>query len=363
MKTAYIIKSPARYVSFDCQPNTGLTFITSTMDITYLNNVLINGDLKLFIQQDIHEHGVGIPNVWFLIFSNAPMNNVDLEKAWKYAVETGALLNRYTQLGQSFSYEHIWAFPNVPDEWLIEQTLVQFKGKDGIQGIYWDDPRKPTYVEDGELLRESTIHAVNADLVAVIQSDERLTQSHFVHISLPGNSNIDTKGFDQRKNVLEEIKAKGFQIDSVTVLYLLTLFNRAISSQDIFQSNITLFQMVEVIIGITSGTKIANAAKSRLKTFLESDLELSKFSDRLINATGNIPLETSKELLEKGIEQLVGSKNAKNLNLSDFSKWRQIRGALTHPKEAKALTETDFVATYKSLRSFCTAVVKHLHEQ
>ncbi|PIB25879.1 hypothetical protein BFP76_12820 [Amylibacter kogurei] len=361
MKTAYVIKSAAKDVSFDCDRVKGLTFITSVIDVTYLNNAILGCNLKLLVQQKIDDDRIEKPIIWFLIFSAEPISNTNLEKAWRYAIKVGATLNQYTQLGHSFSYENFWGISGIPDEWNLAETQIKFSDNQEFEGIYWYDPKKPTKIENGEEFAEVEIRHRQREVRFTTVSPEGLTYNHFAHASIPGKVNVGSK-FSQRKNVLEKLGKKGFSLKCETSYYLLSLYNRAITSHDVFHSNNTLFQMVEVIIGSVDGTKISPEAKSKLAALIDSDPDLHPFSDRIVNAIGGIPIETSKELLKSGLIKLVGKEAAENLDFSDFGKWRKLRGALTHPKKAQALTDVEFVATYNSLRNFCTALTKCVNE-
>lgn len=358
MRTAYLIKSHAQSVDFDCRPKLGLTFVTSAIDLTFLDNVVLNGDLKLLVRQEIHDHGVSVPDVWFLIFSEESAGNDGLEMVWKYATQFGSTLYRYTRLGQSFSYKNVWTFPQIPDSWVLEETYVQFDDKGGFNCIYWDDPSQPIHEQDGEEGRKVTGKTVNADHVTVITNDKNLTQSHFTHVCMPGNVNVDTGPFHQTKEVLELITKHGFDYPSETHFYLLQLYNRAISSEDIFSSYILFYQMIEVLIRFADGQTLSVSEIEGLKTFVKGDEKLAPYYDRLVSSVSNITKETSRELLLSGVSKIVGEDKASGLDINAFKSWRLLRGDLTHPKKARALTEQHFVETYRSLRAFCSGLVQ-----
>lgn len=362
MATIYLIKTEAKFVSFDCHPNTGLTFTTSVQNISFLNNVVINGDLKILVQQDNQNYFLGKPFLWVLVKSDKPMNNTGLEEAWKYATKIAAQLHRYTKLGQSFSYKNIWSFPNIPDDWVLGETYLEFKENGQIEGIYWDNPADPVIEKDGETEKTVKLKTVNADYVAVIENENNLTQTHLSHFSLPCDANINAGLLRQAKTVLAEMDKHGFNTASEIQLYLLQLYNRAISSEDIFISFIFLFQMVEVIIRPVKGKKISPEGRKRFQALLAKDEELSQYMERLINSATNITIETSAELLAEGANLIIGEEKAKALNSSDFSKWRKMRGQLTHPEEFKELTEREFVEKYKSIRKFCADLVQSFYE-
>lgn len=361
MRTAYLIKSEAYSINFDCQEKIGLTFVTSVQDIRFLHNVVLDKKLKILVQQDDYGHGIGKPTLWFLVYSDAPVNTTSLETEWKFTTQFGALLNKYTQLGQSFSYKNIWTFPNIPNEWILNDTYIQFNEKGGCDGIYWDDVTKPTYQENGNTLRQGTLKQVKADLVLVLGSDNMKTQAHFAHITLPGKNNIDTSGFYLKKDIGDKMAAERFEFNSKEEIYLLQLYNRAITTEDIFISTLLLYQMIEVVIQVSNSKKIDDNGINKLKDFVNGTEELKEYSDRILNSIYNITTETSKELLLKGLIELIGEEKSNTIDISDFKNWRILRGSLTHPLEARELTEEQFVKVYKTLRKFCSILVQKFY--
>jgi hypothetical protein len=364
MKTAYLIKAVPMSINFHCDDTQGISFTTSYLDVTYLNNVIIDGVVRIFVQQKVYEEpkGVSKPQLWFLVFGDHNVSNENFEQTWQLTNQIGAHLYQYTQLGLRFSYREAWTYPNIPPSWKLEETLIQFNENDGVDGIYWDDPSQPTYEQEGEILRETTMISVKADLVAAVGSEERLTQSHFVHLTIPGTAtNIDLSPFDQTNEVLDQIRANGFHSRSRYHTYVLQLFNRAITQEDMFVSCTVLFQMVETIVRLGEATKIESAALNRLRSFLKSDPDLEQFEDRIFGAVGAIKRETSLQLLKSGVEILLEKPIPTDIDCSEFPRWRNLRGSLTHPDDAAAISQNNFFDCYQSLRKFCTAVVNELH--
>lgn len=166
----------------------------------------IDGDAPLAVRQTIDDKGAGKPVLWLLVMTNKPMNNENFQQAWRYATEVGAVLQKYVQMGISFKCQNAWAYPNVPDEWPLEETEIQFKANGALQGICHNDPSKPTYEENGETLREVTIKEVKADFFTVIGGENLLHQSHHTHITVPGtNITVKADAFNREKNVLDQI--------------------------------------------------------------------------------------------------------------------------------------------------------------
>jgi hypothetical protein len=362
MKTAFLIKSLPRAINFHCDPFRGISFTTSYLDVTYLNNVVVDGNLRIFTEQKIHQQGMGKPAIWFLIFVDKSLSNECFEDAWKYANQFGAMLCRYTQLGLSFSYRDAWAFPQIPDDWEISQTMIQFKADGGFEGIYWDDPSQPIYYENGTPLRHLTMKTINADIITVIEHPAHLSQSHFTHFTIPGmNTNIDLSPFGQKADVLDEITKDGFYIGSESQNYILQLYNRAVTQEDMFVSYTVLFQIVEVLIGFAKPTKIDPNATALLRKFVNSDPCLKPFAERISNSIGMVKEETSEELLKLGIAELLGEAASMKLDFANFTKWRGLRGKLTHPKETAAISQNDFFDTYQSLRKFCVDLITEIH--
>jgi hypothetical protein len=362
MKTAFLIKSMPRSINFHCDDLRGIAFTTSYLDVTYLDNIVVNGHLKIFTVQKRHENGVGKPVIWFLIFTENALSNESFEQAWKYANAFGSELCKYTQLGQSFSYRDCWAFPGVPNEWDISQTMVQFNVNGGFDGIYWDDPTQPIYYENGKPLKHLTMKTINADIVTVIGSQNHLSQSHFTHFTIPGmNTNIDVSPFGQKSNVIDDITKYGFHIKSESLNNIIQLYNRAITQEDMFVSYTILFQMIESIIRWKTPTKINKRNLKKIRQFLNDDADLKHFEARIVNSIGVINIETSDELLKIGISEMLEKGVPENLDFSDFAKWRKLRGSLTHPKEAASISQNDFFETYQSLRKFCSELIAEIN--
>ena len=187
MKTAYLFIGKSKLHRFNSRDKS-LVFITSFQDVTFLNNVVINKDLKIFVHQDVNEDWVGQPTIAFLVFTDSEWSIQILEKTTNYAQSIAALLHRYTQLGLVFEHKNTYSYPQIPSTWKLEEMMIQFGSNDNVEGIYWDDPSKPTYEKDGEVLRDSTMKTVKAHILAAISHDDYLTQSHSIHIMLPGNN-------------------------------------------------------------------------------------------------------------------------------------------------------------------------------
>jgi len=363
MKTAYLIKTEPQLVNFDCDPALGLSFTNTIVDVTYLNNVVINGDLRIFVKQDIFEEGANKPVMWFLVISDTPMNNVNFQSSWRYVISVGAALQKYTQLGLNFTYQNAWTFPNIPDNWRIEETLVEFNKNGSFNGIYWDDPTQPTYEEDGEILRYSTMKSIKSDLVVAIGRGERLlNQSHHTHITVPGKYiQISANAVHQDNTVLKKIEEGGIGAVSDEHLYLQILYNKAISEEDIFLSFAVLYQMIEVVVSIPESDGIEKDMKHKIREYLKSEADLEPLAERVYGMLSNIKIQTTYELFELGIISLLGKNSDLCLQRSSFTNWRVFRGKLTHPKEINSITEEDFVKTYNQLRDFWTHLMKLLN--
>jgi hypothetical protein len=239
---------------------------------------------------------------------------------------------------------------------------IQFNVKGGFDGIYWDNPNKPTYEENEKTLRESTLKKIKADLVLVVGSENIKTQAHFTHITLPGKTNIDTSPFYLKNEVDVELTNNGFKYFSEKQIYLLQLYNRAITAEDIFISTLLFYQMIEVVIKVASSNKLDEEALNELKMFVSKTDGLRDFSDRILSSLNSITIETSKELLLKGIIELIGEEKSKFLDIGEFKNWRILRGNLTHPTKAKELTEEQFVNVYKTIRKFCTDLIQKFYD-
>jgi len=358
MKTVYLIKTEPKLVQFDCDPKLGLTFTTSFVDITFLDNVVINDGIRLAVKQTIDDKGAGKPVLWFLVMTNKSMNNENFQKAWSYATEVGAVLQKFVQMGISFQYQNAWAYPNVPDEWPLLETEIHFKENGALQGICRNDPSRPTYEENGETLREVTIKEVKADFFTAIGGENLLHQSHHTHITVPGtNINVKADAFDREKNVLDQIAAEGLHVESQDHLYLLTLYNKAISEKDIFLSFTLLYQMIEVAISVSEDDPLTEDQKASVVKYLKADEALAPVEERIKTALNMVSLKTSFERLEEGIGSLFGEGTELGILKKDFGAWRRLRGKLVHPREISSITEKDFVETYSKLRNFWDRVL------
>ena len=353
MKTVYLIKTEPRLVQFECDPDLGLSFTTSFVDITFLNNIVINGDLRLTVKQKIDDMGAGKPVLWFMVMTTKPMNNENFQEAWRYATEVGAVLQKFVQMGISFAYQNAWSCPNVSDGWPIEETEIQFKSNGALQGICHNDPSKPTHDVGGQLMRKVTVKEVKADLCLVMGSANLLHQSHHIHITVPGTNSI-TKAdkSDLERNVLEQIAVEGLHANSPEHLYLLVLYNKAISESDIFISFTLLYQMIEVVISLSEDCPLTPDQKDSVVAFLKSDDQLAPVVERIKIALNMVSLRTSFERFVEGICVLFGEKTELNIQNKEFAAWRRFRGKLTHPREVSSITEKDFVENYGKLREF-----------
>jgi len=365
MKTIYIIKSPSNNINFGCDNNSGLHFIESAVDIGFLENVVIDQKLKLHIEQKTGGQWAGKACIWFILLSDRPLDNNNLENELSYVRNIGNQLFKITKLGQKFSYNNIYTIPNVSDEWRINDIGINLHDNGGFKEVYCIDKNKPLKTEGEFTYYNAAGKTVNADFVFCVGSKNQKTQSQFVHITLPSqNINIDASGLRvtgdlEGLNSLEDLNSyrtnKGMIIE---------LYNNAITSESIFTSFLLLYQVLELIIDAAQATKINDDVIDNVHNKLNEIDNLDPlFVERIKGSLRGLKKETSRELIEAGSISLIGQEEADKLDYSNFSSWRKFRGKITHPKNAQDLTDSDFVEHYRTLRIFTDDVVLSLFKQ
>lgn len=364
MKAVYLIKSPSNNISFGCDAKSGLFFIESSVDISFLNNVVIDGRLKLQIDQKNGEQWAGKATIWFIILSDLPLSNENLEKELSYVRNIGNQLFRTTKLGQKFSYRDIYSIPNVSDTWTIEEMNINLNENGGFKEVYCLDKSKPIK-KDGEFTYyETTGKTVKADLVFCVGSDNQKTQSQYIHITLPSqNMNFDASGLRVTGSLDALNQLKDSSHSRTTEGMMLELYNNALTTDNIFTSFLLLFQIVELIIHSVEATKISSEVVGDIiNKVKECELNDPIFVDRILGSLRSLNKETSKELLEIGVVALIGADIAKQFDFSRFSLWRKFRGKITHPKSTQNLTDSEFVSHYRELRSFIDEIIMAMTE-
>ena len=63
MRTIYLVKSPSNNICFDSNPELGLHFIESSVDVTFLNNVVFDGRLKILVNQRSTDPCIGMASI------------------------------------------------------------------------------------------------------------------------------------------------------------------------------------------------------------------------------------------------------------------------------------------------------------
>jgi len=359
MKAVYLIRSPSNNISFGCDAKSGLFFIESSVDINFLNNVVIDGRLKLQVDQKVGDEWAGKATIWFIVLSDLPLSNENLEKELSYVRNIGNQLFRTTKLGQKFSYRDIYSIPNVSDTWTIDEMYINLNENGGCKEVYCLDKSKPIK-RDGEFsYYETTGKTVRADLVLSVGSDNQKTQSQYIHITLPShNMNFDASALRVTGSLDALNQLKGSGHSCTTEGMMLELYNNALTTDSIFTSFLLLFQIVELVIHSVEATKISSdVVDDIINKVKESELEDPIFVERILGSLQSLNKETSKELLEMGVDTLVGPRLAGQFDLSKFSSWRKFRGKITHPKNTQNLTESEFVSHYRELRSFIDKII------
>ena len=364
MKTVYLIKSPSNNINFGCNEESGLVFIESAVDISFLNNVVIDGHLKLQIDQKSGEQWAGKATIWFIILSDLPLTNSNLEKELSYVRNIGNQLFRTTKLGQKFSYKDIYSIPNVSDTWTVEEMNINLSENGGFKEVYCLDRTKPIKNEGEFSYYETTGKTVNADLVFCVGSDNQQTQSQYIHITLPShNISLDASGLRVSGSLDALNQLKDSSYSRTTKGMMLELYNNALTTENIFTSFLLLFQIIELIIHSVEATKISSdLIEEIINKVKECELEDPIFVERISGSLRSLNKETSIQLLEAGVNSLIGSPSAEQLDFTKFASWRKFRGKITHPKSTQNLTDTEFVNHYKNLRSFIDSVIIEMIE-
>lgn len=364
MQTIYVIKSSSNNIAFDSNPNLGLHFIESSVDLAFLNNVVFDGRLKILVNQWSSEHCIGKATVWFILFDEKQLNNQSLEDAFAFIKNIGNQLFKVTKLGQSFSYKDIYTIPNVDESWKIEDTFISYTDNGAFKEIYCLD-RTTLIGQDGEdTIYHANVKTVKADLVLVVGSDGQRTQAQFVHITMPSqNMNIDASGLRTTGDLGPLHHFHGVDASRSAKGLIYELYNSAITSANILTSYLLLYQIVEVVISEGTASALGDDTISDvLDVVRQANLMEEAFFNRLRGMLRGLKKENSLELLQSGISNLLGGAEAVDvdLNYSGFSSWRSFRGKITHPMRTQELTDTEFTVQYKSLRKFVDAFIAAL---
>lgn len=352
------MKSQSNRINFDSNPDLGLHFTESTVDIEFINNIVIDGRLKILVNQKSGEQFVGMATLWFIVYDENPLSNVFLEDAFVSIKTIGNQLFKITGLGQVFSYKDIYSIPNVSDSWNINDTYITYTENGGFKDIHCLDRNAPIEQDGEDTIFHANGKTVNADLVVLVGSDGIKKQAQFVHVTMPCQKiNIQATGpcitgdlslFESLHGVDKYRSAKG-------VIY--EIYNAAITSGSIFTSYLLLYQIVEIAISEGSATTLSETiTKNVLVTVRQSGLLEDVFLSRLNGMLKGLKKETSAELLRSGISHLLGENSITELDYSNFSGWRSFRGKITHPLKTQELTDGEFTVHYKSLRKFVDAL-------
>lgn len=358
MKTLYLVKSLSNNISFECDTTLGLQFIESAVDIKFLNNVLFDQRLKLYVEQKSGDQWVGKATIWFILLTDAPLNNKNLEKELTYIRNIGNQLFQLTKLGQKFSYKDIYSIPNISDSWKIEDIHITLYENGDFKEVYCLNKDKVLGNDGDDIIYEASALTVKADLVVCVVSENQRTQSQFIHVTLPPqNINFDTSSL-RTTGDLEPLNCfHGIENYRGTRGMIFELYNNAITADSIFTSFLLLFQIVELIIDAAQATKIDGEIISLIINEINKiKLIDAIFIDRVRGSLLGLKKELSHELLKSGTIALVGELRSREVDFSNFSSWRKLRGKITHPKNTQELTDSEFVAQYKTLRIFVDGV-------
>lgn len=368
MKTAFLFKSKPNLCDLTIDEKNGIYYTTVTSDLTFLDNVVVKGpdyDIRLFVKQKVDKPNkfVGIPTLWILFLSSQfRMENESYEKVWNLTSELCTKLYPYIKMGIELKHIEAWIYPNIPTKWNIEKTQLSFDSSPKGVRIYWADPSIKLYEENGEMKGNYTTKNITADFVTAIGSENLLAQIHTTHITIPNqNIQIGKKDFHIENDVINIIEEKGFDyLENEHELKVLKLYTSAITNKNLFASFLLYYQILEYIEKkITKPNKLKSTSIKKLKEFIENDIELKQKKSRLMGAIGNIKEETSFEMLNKGLFELVGNENIEKLGLTEdlFKNWRHSRGNLSHAEKEPKITENSLIKRYASLKQFCNNLI------
>ena len=354
MRTIYLVKSPSNNICFDSNPELGLLFIESSIDVAFLNNVVFDGRLKILVNQRSADPSIGMASIWFILFDDKPLNNKSLEDAFAFIKNIGNQLFKVTRLGQEFSYKNIYTIPNIDDSWKIEDTFISYSDSGEFKEIYCFERTVPNWQGGEDTIYNTNVKTVTADLPIFVANDEQKTQAQFVHITMPPKRiNIDASRLRTTGDLNPLQHFHGVEASRSAKGLIYELYNTAITSANIFTSYLLLYQIVEVVIAEGNASKLDDDAISGvLHVVRENNLLDEEFFNRLSGLLKGLKKENSLELLRSGISNLLGSADVVGLDYSTFSSWRSFRGKITHPPQTQELTDTEFTIQYKSLRMF-----------
>lgn len=295
MQTIYLVKSPSNNIAFDSNPDLGLHFIESSVDLAFLNNVVFDGRLKILVNQRSAEHCIGKASVWFILFDERPLNNRSLEDAFAFIKNIGNQLFKVTKLGQSFSYKDIYTIPNVDSSWKIEDTFITYTDNGGFKEVYCLDRKAPIEQDGEDTIYHTNGKTVNADLVLVVGSDGQRTQAQFVHITMPSqNIKIDASGLRTTGDLSSLHHFHDVDASRSAKGLVYELYNSAITSASIFTSYLLLYQIVEVVISEGTASALGNDTISDvLNVVRQADLLEEAFFNRLRGLLRGLKRENS----------------------------------------------------------------------
>jgi len=363
VKTAYLFWSRCDNASYRAYGDQELVYISSAIDLRFIDNVVFHSGgtkVKLQVWQP-NEHDVipDVPTIWYSVLDDRPMSNRHLEEAFSLVRGIGYQLLPYTRLGQSFSLRQAYSIPNVPQEFVLEETEIVFGGSGSFGEFIWSDRSTTIIGPDGEPVHPAQGKTVKADLLFVVGSDTQQSQVQRVHITQPAtNMEFDASGVRSDGDVqrLEEVRSPG---DDPVADLVLELHNEALCAPSTIAASVLMYQIVEVLIGCASARRLEPESIDAVAAARDSGLA-PELVQRVASSVQNISYQTSRELLIEGLAAVVPNADLEHFNLDDFTRWRRARGQLTHPRTASVRSELELSALHTSIRRVVDTLVNTL---
>jgi hypothetical protein len=359
MKTAYIFRIDIDKFYYESPGRLGIHFISSAVDITFLDNVVIDKKLRISVKQKIGSHSVSKPVMWVTLLSGEPMANQFLEESLNY---TRKILNNLWVLinvGISIPYSNIYCLPNIPETTDIKFTEILLEKNGSFKALRIIDKNRCT-IHEGEKEYQATDRSVKADLVFAIGSENQRTQCQFLHTTIPSqNISVDASNLRIPTNPDLSTFFNSLDLDNDFESVLFDLYNRAITSQDAVASFLVMYQIVELFINKAERTHLTKEQLAKIKEKFDDLEEIpEQYKGRVLQSLQTIPMESSLSLLKSGLESVLGECRMKRLNFSKLSKWRKFRGNIAHPNGSIEISNRDFVQANHSLSSFIQSIMK-----
>lgn len=363
MKTLYIFRTEVDCINYGIGEDTGLHFISSSVDLSFLNNLVLANGIKFHIDQITGHEIISKVKVWFFILSNSPLNNENLEFEFQKVKKTTFKLFKYTNLYLSFSYKNTFTIPNVGEYWTIESTFIELNPNGSFKHAFCLHPENIIDQKEGETVYKTDGKTIKPDFVFCVGSDNQFTQATYVHLSNPAHFiDIDTAHLRIEKTIdLNKIKQLDENYQKPELRLIFEFYNYARTAHNILDSFSYLYKIIEVITNIPDTEKInAETIENILAQIAKANIIEESYMLRIEGSLKNITKSTLKERLKDGVISLTSEKYGNCLSYEDLNKWRSFRGKITHPGKFVELTDGFFIEAYKSILNFVNEIISEI---